>query len=63
MYKNKLMTRTNKINEYIKAPESTLANEVTSGDYFRFLLILNIDKNPKFQFLNIGKFRWSSHSP
>ena len=44
MYKNKLMTRTNKINEYIKAPESTLTNEVTSGDYFRFLLILNIDK-------------------
>ena len=47
MYKNKLMTRTNKINEYIKAPESTLANEVTSGDYFRFLLILNIDKKFK----------------
>ena len=55
MYKNKLMTRTNKINEYIKAPESTLANEVTSGDYFRFLLILNIDKKSKISVFKFWK--------
>ena len=55
MYKNKLMTRTNKINEYIKAPESTLANEVTSGDYFRFLLILNIDKKSKISVFKYWK--------
>ena len=55
MYKNKLMTRTNKINEYIKAPESTLTNEVTSGDYFRFLLILNIDKKSKISVFKFWK--------
>ena len=55
MYKNKLMTRTNKINEYTKAPESTLANEVTSGDYFRFLFILNIDKNSKISVFRFWK--------
>ena len=55
MYKNKLMTRTNKINEYIKALESTLANEVTSGDYFRFLLILNIDKKSKISVFKYWK--------
>ena len=55
MYKNKLMTRTNKINEYIKAPESTLANEVTSGDYFRFLHILNIDKKSKISVFKFWK--------
>ena len=45
MYKNKLMTRTNKINEWIKNAEFTLANEVTSGGYFRFWTI--IDKSWK----------------
>ena len=55
MYKNKLMTRTNKINEYIKTPESTLANEVTSDDYFRFLLILNIDKKSKISVFKFWK--------